>query len=145
MNADLIAAGLAPLKPNAAALTAGRIFLSELDRLSAAAVDFSFESTLSGRSYFERIKQWKDNGYRIEIVYLRLATPGIAIKRVAARVRQGGHHVPAADIRRRFVRSWLNFESVYRPLCDSRGKTGSGHGAWGRAQRSELIGKKPMT
>jgi len=119
VNADLIAAGLAPLKPTLAAVNAGRVFLSELDRLSAARMDFSFESTLSGLTYVERIKRWKDAGYRIEIVYLRLDTPELALKRVAARVRQGGHHVPAADVRRRFVRSWRNFENVYRPLSDA--------------------------
>ncbi len=119
VNADLIAAGLAPFKPTLAAVNAGRVFLSELDRLSAARMDFAFESTLSGRAYVERIKQWKVHGYRVEIVYLRLDTPEIALKRVAARVRQGGHHVPAADVRRRFVRSWRNFENVYRPLSDA--------------------------
>lgn len=119
VNADLIAAGLSPLKPSMAAVNAGRVFLSELDRLSAAGGDFAFESTLSGRTYVERIKRWKARGYRIEIVYLRLNTPEIALKRVAARVRQGGHDVPAADVRRRFVRSWRNFENVYRPFCDA--------------------------
>ena len=92
--------------------------LSELDRLANAHVDFSFESTLSGRTYVERIKRWKSAGYRIEIVYLRLASPVIALKRIAARVREGGHDVAAADVRRRFIRSWRNFEDVYRPLCD---------------------------
>ncbi len=119
VNADLIAAGLAPLKPALAALNAGKVFLSELDRLSTGRLDFAFESTLSGRTYVERIKRWKATGYRIEIVYLRLDTPEIALKRVSARVRQGGHNVPAADVRRRFVRSWRNFEDVYRPLCDT--------------------------
>ena len=119
VNADLIAAGLAPLKPTLAAVNAGRVFLSELDRLSTAKLDFAFESTLTGLSYGERIKQWKNVGYRVEIVYLRLDNPEVALKRVAARVRQGGHHVPAADVRRRFVRSWRNFENVYRPLSDA--------------------------
>lgn len=119
VNADLIAAGLAPLKPSLAALNAGRVFLGELDRLAAAGEDFAFESTLSGLTYVERLNRWKARGYRIEIVYLRLNTPTIALKRIAARVRQGGHDVPAADVRRRFVRSWRNFENVYRPLADA--------------------------
>lgn len=119
VNADLIAAGLAPLNPSMAALNAGRLFLSELDRLAIARVDFSFESTLSGRTYVERIGRWKAEGYRIEIVYLRLDTPEIALKRIASRVRQGGHDVPAADVRRRFIRSWRNFEDVYRRYCDA--------------------------
>ena len=119
VNADLIAAGLAPLKPSLAALNAGLVFLSELDRLASAKVSFAFESTLSGRTYVERLRRWKARGYRIEIVYLRLNTPAIALKRIAARVKEGGHDVPAADVRRRFVRSWRNFENVYRPLTDA--------------------------
>ncbi len=118
VNADLIAAGLSPLWPSIAALNAGRVFLAELDRLAASGEDFAFESTLSGLTYLGRIKHWKARGYRIELVYLRLDTPDIALKRIASRVRQGGHDVPAADVRRRFVRSWRNFEKVYRPVCD---------------------------
>lgn len=119
VNADLIAAGLSPLRPAAAALGAGRIFLGELERLAAAQKDFAFESTLSGLTYVERLKHWKSRGYRVEIVYLQLRTPAIALKRIAARVKEGGHNVPAADVRRRFVRSWRNFQSAYRPLCDA--------------------------
>ena len=119
VNADLIAAGLSPLQPNNAALNAGRVFLSELDRLAASKFDFAFESTLSGRAYVDRLKRWKARGYRIELVYLQLATPELALKRIAARVKEGGHNVPAADVRRRFVRSWRNFEKLYRPLCDA--------------------------
>ena len=48
VNADLIAAGLSPLKPELAALAGGRLLLSELDRLAAARADFAFESTLEG-------------------------------------------------------------------------------------------------
>ena len=72
--------------------------------------DFAFETTLSGLSYVQRLQSWKRAGYRIDIVYL---------KRVAARVRQGGHNVPQADVLRRFVRGWENFQRIYRPLADS--------------------------
>lgn len=119
VNADLIAAGLSPLKPDQATLTAGRVFLTELDRLATARENFSFESTLSGLTYVERITRWKQQGYRIELVYLQLDSPELALKRIAMRVKQGGHHVPAADVRRRFVRSWRNFEKHYRSLCDA--------------------------
>src|SRR5512141_82563 len=78
VNADLIASGLSPLRPELAALAAGRLFLGELDRLTKARADFAFESTLSGRSYVTRLKRWKAAGYRIEIVYLRLSSPQLA-------------------------------------------------------------------
>jgi predicted ABC-type ATPase len=60
----------------------------------------------------------KKAGYRIEIVYLRIASPRLALRRIAARVRQGGHNIPRADVLRRFDRSWKNFVDVYRPLAD---------------------------
>jgi predicted ABC-type ATPase len=53
------------------------------------------------------------------MIYLRLNVPSLAVKRVAARVRQGGHDVPHADIVRTFDRSWINFVALYRPLADA--------------------------
>lgn len=90
INADLIAAGLSPLRPELAAITAGRTFLKELDRHARGAEDFAFESTLSGRSYVPRLRRWKIAGYRIEVVYLALPSPEIALRRIAARVQQEG-------------------------------------------------------
>ena len=119
VNADLLAAGLSPLKPQLAALNAGRLFLGELDRLAKARQDFAFESTLSGLTYISRIKRWKTAGYRIEIVFLRLASVQLALCRIAVRVKQGGHNVPRADVLRRFSRGWENFETTYKPLADA--------------------------
>src|SRR6266404_4982374 len=87
VNADLLAAGLSPLKPAVAALNAGRLFLSELDRLAKARRDFAFESTLSGLAYVGRLKRWKSAGYRVEIVFLRLASAQLALRRIASRVK----------------------------------------------------------
>jgi predicted ABC-type ATPase len=75
VNPDLIASGLSPLRPELAALAAGRLFLRELDRLAKGRKKFAFESTLSGVTYLSRLKRWKAAGYRIEIVYLRIASP----------------------------------------------------------------------
>ena len=119
VNADLIASGLSPLRPELAALSGGRLFLAELDRLARARVDFAFETTLSGLIYLRRLKRWKAAGYRIEITYLRLPSPQLALRRIAARVRQGGHNVPRADVLRRFARGWINFQRCYRTLADA--------------------------
>jgi predicted ABC-type ATPase len=119
VNADLIAGGLSPLRPEIVAVTAGRIFLAELDRWAKAHEDFAFETTLSGQTYLSRLKRWKSSGYRIEIVYLRLASAQIAIRRIAERVKQGGHNVPSGDVLRRFERGWKNFYSLYRALADT--------------------------
>jgi predicted ABC-type ATPase len=118
VNADLIAGGLSPLRPELAAIASGRLFLQEIDRMAASRKSFAFESTLSGRGYVARLQRWKADGYRVEIVYLTIPSPRVALRRIAARVRQGGHDVARADVLRRFQRSWDNFVTVYRPLAD---------------------------
>lgn len=117
VNADLIASGLSPLRPELAARQAGRLVLTELSRLAKAHKNFAFESTLSGRTYLQFLTQWKAAGYRIEIVFLSLPSVQLALQRIATRVRQGGHDVPRADVIRRFDRSWENFHALYRPLA----------------------------
>jgi predicted ABC-type ATPase len=118
VNVDLIAGGISPLRPELAAVTAGRLVLRELDRLVEAKADFAFESTLSGLRYAKRIQSWKAQGYSIEILYIRLPSPQLALSRVAARVKQGGHSVARSDVLRRYKRGWANFLEVYRPLAD---------------------------
>jgi predicted ABC-type ATPase len=118
INADLIAGGISPLQPGLAAVAAGRLVLNELDRLAAERAEFAFETTLSGLGYVKRISEWKRKGYSVEIAYLRIVSTRLALTRVAARVRQGGHDVPAADVVRRFERGWVNFLTVYKPLAD---------------------------
>jgi predicted ABC-type ATPase len=42
----------------------------------------------------------------------------MAVQRVAARVRQGGHDVPEGIVRRRFTNGLRNFHDVYAQLAD---------------------------
>ena len=79
---------------------------------------FAFETTLSGRGYARLIPQWQEQGYLVELFFLRLPSTETAIERVARRVSEGGHAVPNAVIRRRFHAGWRNFETVYRNLVD---------------------------
>ena len=93
VNADLIAAGLAPFAPDGAGVRAGKVMLQELDRHFAARRSFAFETTLAGRGYLRLIRSWRDAGYVVKLIFLRLNTPEEAIDRVAMRVRQGGHSI----------------------------------------------------
>ncbi|WP_376692331.1 AAA family ATPase [Wenzhouxiangella sp. EGI_FJ10409] len=119
VNADLIAAGLSPFRPESVAFQAGRLMLAEIARHAAAGISFGFETTLSGRGYARMIPRWQDDGYRVKLIFLQLDRPETAIARVAERVRQGGHDVPEETIRRRFHAGKNNFASLYRHLVDS--------------------------
>lgn len=119
VNADLIAAGLAPFAPETAAVQAGRLMLQELARHFAARESFAFETTLAGRGYLHHICAWQTAGYRVKLIFLQLDSAEEAIARVAQRVRQGGHDIPEATIRRRFAAGRQNFERLYAPLVDA--------------------------
>lgn len=119
VNADLIASGLSPLRPELAAIAAGRLFLVELHRLASRRAEFAFETTLSGLGYLKHLRRWKNAGYNIQIIFLYLSSPRLALRRIAARVKQGGHNVPRTDVMRRFARGWQNFQTAYRPLADT--------------------------
>ena len=119
VNADLIAAGLAPFAPEGAAIPAARLMLQELARHFAARTSFAFETTLSGRGYLRLIDQWQAAGYRVKLIFLHLDCPEEAIARVAQRVRQGGHGIPEQVIRRRFAAGLHNFYQDYAPKVDA--------------------------
>jgi predicted ABC-type ATPase len=119
INADLIAAGLSPFNPAAAAVHAGRLMLAEIDDHVRRGESFSFETTLNGRGYSRRIEEWKRLGYRFGLIFLSLPTPEAAIDRVAKRVSQGGHDVSEDVVRRRFHSGRKNFEEIYRTIVDS--------------------------
>ncbi len=116
INADLIAAGLSPFDPAAAAIRAGRVMLEEIDRNAAERRSFAFETTLAGHTYARRIPGWRAAGYTVKLVFLSLANPDEAIARVALRVSQGGHNIPDEVIRRRFAAGMQNFLQTYRKL-----------------------------
>src|SRR5438105_14026274 len=99
INGDLIAAGLSPFDPDAAAIQAGRLVLSEMRRRVKRRISFAFETTLSGRTYARRIPQWQSGGYEVHLIFLKLRSVRLALARVKARIAQGGHHVPVAVVR----------------------------------------------
>jgi len=119
VNADLIAAGLAPFDPATAAIRAGRLMIEEMELHVRKKRSFALETTLSGRRYARMIPQWQGIGYRIKLVFLYLQDVKIAIERVQVRVKQGGHAVPEDVIRRRYEAGWRNFQQIYRKMVDT--------------------------
>lgn len=119
INADLIADGLNPFQPELAAFKAGRLMLEMIDESVSSGETFAFETTLSGRGYARSIPRWKQQGYRVELHFVRLRSADLAVQRVQLRVAEGGHHVPEDVIRRRFRAGWHNFQHLYRGLVSA--------------------------
>jgi predicted ABC-type ATPase len=115
---DAIAVQLLPIAPEKAALQAGREAIRHIRESLKQRRSFAIETTLSGRFHFQVARDAKSQGWNIGLVYIGLSSPELAIKRVQQRRRTGGHHVPAADVRRRYERSLRNLPLFFR-LADA--------------------------
>lgn len=115
---DAIATQLLPIAPERAALPAGREAIRHIREALKERRSFAIETTLSGRFHFRVARDAKSQGWNIGLTYIGLSTSELAIKRVRKRRHKGGHHVPAADVRRRYERSLRNLPFFFR-LADA--------------------------
>lgn len=118
INADLIARGLSPLDVDSAAIAAGRIFLAQIRFQMNARHDFAFETTLAGLSYIKLIKEMRRAGYHVHLYYLWLPGVQLSLKRIAERVKRGGHNIPNDVAVRRYGKGLTNLFRRYIQLAD---------------------------
>lgn len=111
---DAIAAGIAPGDPAGVALSAGRLALERRSSCLANGIDFAIETTLAGAGVLALMKQAKEQGFEINLIYVAVDDPERSVQRVRERVAQGGHSVPPEDVRRRYARSMANVSEAIR-------------------------------
>ena len=112
-NADVIAEGLgdansAELQVRARALVDGQV-AKRLD----LGESFGFESTWSGRSRPQVVRDASARGYETRGIFLGTASPALNIARVRRRVIEGGHRVPECEIVRRWTAAFGNLLSMW--------------------------------
>ena len=110
VNADEIAKGLSPFKPEEMAIEAGKLMLQRIDSLLSRKVSFAIETTLATRSYKNLVLKAQSLGYKVVLLFFWLKSPELAIDRVRQRVAQGGHDIPVNVIRRRY---WLGLKNLF--------------------------------
>lgn len=118
VNADTIAEGLSAFAPENASFEAGRVMLRRLHELADEGKDFAFETTLATRFYAPWLEKLKRKGYLATLIFLYLESADLAVERVRARVRVGGHNIPEETIRRRYARGLDNLFRLYFPVVD---------------------------
>ncbi len=119
VNADVIASGLSAFNSGAVALEAGRHMVKRIEELAAAMKDFAFETTLASRSFAPFLTECQRNGYTVNLIYLWLASPELALERVRLRFESGGHSVPRDVILRRYEAGRRNLVNLYLPLANN--------------------------
>ena len=70
------------------------------------------ETTLAGSSVLRFMEAAGKADYRIVLHYISVNSADHALIRIRNRVVLGGHDVPEADVRRRFVRSYTNLSAA---------------------------------
>lgn len=118
VNADEIAKGLSPLKPEEVAIEAGRLMLQRIDTLLSRHVSFAIETTLATRSYKNLVERAKASGYQVILLFFWLSSPEMAEMRVAQRVASGGHNIPKDVIHRRYWAGLRNLFEIFVPIVD---------------------------
>lgn len=118
LNPDLIATGLGPTDFSNASFQAGRVLLAEIKQKIKNGESFAFESTLSGLTYAKILKDAKDAGYQVEMYFIFLNKMQLNISRIKKRVSMGGHYIPSSIVRRRHLKCFHNFWTIYRQLSD---------------------------
>ncbi|TGE19301.1 AAA family ATPase [Hymenobacter elongatus] len=119
VNADEIARGLSPFRPETVSVQAGRLMLTRLQELLAAGETFALETTLATRIYLPFIEQARAQGYAVHLLFFWLSSADQAVARVKIRVREGGHNIPEPVIRRRYETGLRYFFSRYRTAVDT--------------------------
>ena len=118
VNADEIAKGLSPFQPEKVSFEAGRIMLNRINELLSKNENFAFETTLSTKIYKSKIKEAKDKGYRVILLFFWLQKIELAKEREKIRVLEGGHNIEPAIIERRYIRGIKNLFNIYLPIVD---------------------------
>lgn len=118
VNADEIAKGLSPFQPEKVAIEAGRIMLNRINELLKAKESFAFETTLSTRSYKNKILEAKQKGYSTMLLFFWLENVELAKERVKSRVSEGGHNIDPEVIERRYYKGISNLFNIYLPIVD---------------------------
>ena len=118
VNADEIAKGLSPFKPEEVAVQAGKLMLERINSLLTQKVPFAIETTLATRSYQKLVEQAQSLGYSVQLLFFWLESPEMACQRVAKRVSEGGHDIPVETIYRRYRFGLDNLFNIFIPIVD---------------------------
>ncbi|WP_396150736.1 zeta toxin family protein [Flavobacterium sp.] len=118
VNADEIAKGLSPFQPEKVAFEAGRIMLHRINELLLQNENFAFETTLSTKSYKNKVLEAKNKNYNVTLLFFWLKNPKLAKERVKTRVLEGGHNIPQDVIERRYTKGIKNLFDIYIPITD---------------------------
>jgi len=113
VNADVLAAEL-DMDPYAAAGVAGRLRQELLRQRESFAFESVFSDPVGDKLAF--LKAAAEQGYTVILCFIGFWGPDVSEQRVAMRVTQGGHDVPAEKLIVRYPRTLANLQAAIPEL-----------------------------
>jgi predicted ABC-type ATPase len=92
--------------------------LNRINEFLENGISFSFETTLSTRSYRNFVLKSQEKGYTVSLLFFWLESVDLAKERVRTRVLEGGHNIPSEVIERRYIKGIKNLFEIYMPIVD---------------------------
>lgn len=114
IDTDAIAKKINPQNPRAVDILAGKESIKLFNNCIKNKIDFSFETTLTGKTILEKIRFAKENNFYIKLFFILTDNVNLNKYRVANRVALGGHFISETDIERRYERSFENLSNVLK-------------------------------
>lgn len=145
VNADEIAKGLSPFKPEEVAIEAGKLMLQRIETLLDRRETFAIETTLATKSYQTLVKRARQMGYIVFLLFFWLPSPEIAEQRVKLRVASGGHDIPKDVIHRRYWRGLENLFNIFIPIVDNWSLYDNSNSMQPIVDKNEIINNDKLT
>lgn len=96
---------------------AGKAAVNEIKNCLSKNITFTQETTLSGKTVLNTIRQARKQGYYIILYYIGLNSSEESISRIDNRVKKGGHYIPSDTVKRRFSNRFKALKAVL-DYCD---------------------------
>ena len=114
VNADNLAKLIEPDAPQAHGLEAALLAEQQRELLLLRGFSFCFETVYSRPSKVDFVARAKALGYEVILVLIHLNNASLNQARIAQRISEGGHHVPAEKV----IGHLLNNVQASLALCD---------------------------
>lgn len=80
-------------------------------------LNFTQETTLSGKKTLRTVIEAKNRNYYIRLFYIGVSSAEESISRIENRVRKGGHSIPERDVKRRYESRFDDLLKIL-PFCN---------------------------
>lgn len=95
-------------------LAGGKDAVKKIEYCLENSIDFTQETTLSGKKTLRTVKKARALGYDIRLYYIAVSSAEESIKRIKNRVEKGGHDIAEDVVKRRFASRFSDLIKVLR-------------------------------